>query len=52
MIQDLLTKKRTGYLKGFVSKAGKKFTSPTALILNADSSIGLEFQQKKTGVKK
>lgn len=52
MIQDLLTKRRTGYLKGFESKAGKKFTSPTALILNADGSIGLEFQQKKAGVKK
>lgn len=44
-VNDLLTKGRTGLIKGFVSKNGKSFDA--YLVLGDDNRIGFEFPNKK-----
>ncbi|MBW3779592.1 DNA topoisomerase III [Aeromonas veronii] len=44
-LETLIGKRKTGLLKGFTSKAGKKFDA--LLTLADDGKVGFEFEQKK-----
>ena len=44
-LAELLTKGRTGIIKGFKSKEGKAFDA--SLVLRPDFSVGYEFADKK-----
>ena len=44
-LETLIAKGKTGLIKGFTSKAGKKFDA--MLTLADDGKVGFEFEQKK-----